>query len=283
MSDLTLRALHGAAAGLHLAQGVYGEVLVNTVFKGRAQFALTNNTVADATRVVSTYNLAQLAPVFSFLSAANHLWAVSDFGGYLHWVDERGYNPVRWLEYSASAGLMYYMVAVMSGVLDLKPLLLLVLSNVALQYTGYSIEKDSAEAIRHGNRLSYETAQRQQVIGFLLFVAQMVCIWTAFGTSVTTSENDVPWLVWLIMAVITALFLAFGLLSLAYTRGFLKHTRTLCERDFRKIEMGYLVLSFVAKTFLMNSVLFGAVQRPDVNSQAGEKNSHQTEKTNVYE
>jgi len=265
VTDVLLRALHGSCAGLHLAQGVYGEVLVNTLFAGQARFPLTNSVMNDD-HVVGTYNLAQLAPVFSFLSAANHLWAVSDFSGYLQWVDQRGYNPVRWLEYSVSAGLMWYLVAVLSGIVDIKPLVLLVLTNVALQYTGYSIEKDSAAALRQQNEARYEAAQRQHVIGFLIFAAQMVCVWTAFITSVTTSENNVPWLVWLIMVVITALFLSFGLLSLAYTRGFVGGQKPrLSERDFRKIEVGYLVLSFVAKTFLMNAVLFGAVNRPDVN------------------
>lgn len=265
VTDVTLRALHGSAAGLHLAQGLYGETLVNTLFANKARFPLTNS-VLNTENTVGTYNVAQLAPVFSFLSAANHLWAVIDFSGYLQWVDQRGYNPVRWLEYSVSAGLMWYMVAVLSGVVDIKPLMLLVLANVALQYTGYSIEKDSAAALRQASAAQYDTAQRQHVIGFLIFVAQLVCLWTAFVTSVTTSDDSVPWLVWLIMVVITALFLSFGLLALAYTRGFVStSTRVLSERDFRKIEVGYIILSFVAKTFLMNAVLFGAVSRPDVN------------------
>lgn len=264
VSDVMLRALHGSAAGLHLAQGVYGETLVNTLFANKARFPLTND-VLNYNHTVGTYNLAQLAPVFSFLSAANHLWAVIDFSGYLQWVDQRGYNPARWLEYSASAGLMWYMVAVMSGLIDIKPLVLLALANVALQYTGYSIEKDSAEALRQQSATSYDSAQRQQVIGFLIFAAQIICVWTAFITSATTASDSVPWLVWLIMVVITALFLAFGLLSLAYTRGFCANASVLRERDFRKVEVGYIILSFVAKTFLMNAVLFGAVERPDVN------------------
>lgn len=261
VSDVTLRALQGSAAGLHLAQAVYGETLVNTLFAQKSRFPLTNPVLTDQ-HVVGYYDLAQLAPVFSLLSAANHLWAVSDFSGYLHWVDQAGYNPARWLEYSVSAGLMWYMVAVLSGVADIKTLVLLVLTNVALQYTGYSSEKETALALRSTQpAVLYDSAQRQQTLGFLLFVAQMVCVWTAFATSVTTSEDDVPWLVWLIMVVITALFLAFGLLSLAYTRS-VRGAAWLSERDFRKIEVGYLILSFVAKTFLMNAVLFGAVNRP---------------------
>lgn len=263
VSDVTLRALHGVAASFHLIQGIYGETLVNTAFKDKAEFPVSNPVLEHPLNTIGTYNLAQLAPVFSFLSAANHLWAVSDFSGYLVWVDQRGYNPARWLEYSVSAGLMYYMIAVMSGIIDIKTLVLLAVSNVALQYTGYSIEKDSARAIRHNDERSYDSANRQQITGFLIFAAQMVCIWTAFFTSIAQSNEEVPLLVWFIIFFITALFLAFGILSLAYTRGCLR-ARHLSEPDFRKIEVGYIILSFLAKTFLMNSVLFGAVSRPPV-------------------
>jgi hypothetical protein len=263
VSDVLLRGLHSAAAGLHLVQGVYGEVLVNTKYKDKAQFPATNSVFNGTTTncaSLGSYNLAQLAPIFSFLSACNHLWATIDFERYRKYVDDEGYNPVRWMEYSVSAGLMYYMVAVMSGIVDIKPLILLVLTNVALQYTGYSIEKDSASAINLDDKRSYDSAVRQQVIGFLLFFAQMVCIWTAFATAVTTSEENVPWLVWLIVVFITVLFVSFGVLSVIYTRGYLRQAK-FSERHFRKIEVGYIILSFVAKTFLMNSVLFGAVNR----------------------
>lgn len=261
ITDATLRILHGSAAGFHLIQAVYGEVLVNTAFKDRSVFPVTNPVYQHEDKVIGTYDLSQLAPVFSFLSAANHLWAVSDFQNYLQFV-ERGYNPVRWLEYSVSAGLMFYMIAVMSGIVDIKTLMLLALSNVALQFTGYSIEKDTAHSIRYDDKNSYQVAMRQQVTGFLIFLAQIVCIWTAFFTSVTSFEDDVPLLVWFIIFFITALFLSFGLLSMAYTRGAGKQ-RGLSERNFKKIEVGYIILSFIAKTFLMNSVLFGSVNRTD--------------------
>lgn len=255
ISDLTLRILHGSAMGFHLIQGVYGEVLVNTMYKDREEFPIGNPILGKTPNTIGTYDLTQLAPVFSFLSAANHLWAVSDFTRYLQWVD-RGYNPVRWIEYSVSAGLMYYIVAVLSGVIDIKTLVLLVCTNLALQYTGYSIEKDSALK-------NTDSANRQQVIGFLIFASQMVCIWTAFFTSVAEESNEIPILVWFIIFFITALFLSFGLLSLAYTRGRSGEKTHLVESDFRKIEVGYIILSFVAKTFLMNTVLFGSVNRND--------------------
>ena len=260
ISDTNLKIMHAVAGSFHLIQGIYGETIVNTLFKNAEKFTL-KNPVFNKNIEIGKYNLAQMAPIFSFLSSVNHIWAVVDSPRYFQWV-EKGYNPVRWIEYSMSAGIMYYMIAALSGIVDIKTLTLLVISNVALQYTGYSIEKDSANAILQNNERSYDSATRQQVIGFLIFFAQVACIWTGFFTSLSTSEQDVPVMVWLIIFIITALFLSFGLLSLAYTRGYLKK-KNLSERDFRKIETGYIVLSFVAKTFLMNMVLFGSVNNSE--------------------
>lgn len=261
VSDSTLRGMHIGAAVCHLAQFAYAEALVNTVFKDQGEFPIGNPVLNHPDSTIGTYNVAQIVPIFSLLSAVNHTWSFSDFSGYLTWLD-RGYNPVRWMEYSASASLMYWVMGTLSGIVDVKTLVFLALSNVVLQVGGYSIEKDSASAIRHDDARFYDAAIRQQGMMFLLFAAQMVCIWTAFFTSVAESTEAVPISVWFIIFIITAFFISFGLLSMAYTRGFNKSSRVLSESHFRRVEVGYIILSFLAKTFLMNMVLFGSVSVP---------------------
>lgn len=216
-------------------------------------------------------------------SSANHTWALFDFQRYASFV-EKGYNPIRWTEYSMSAGLMTYIIASLSGITDIKTLVGILIANVALQYTGYSVEKLTAQSLRSDDLVCkdmlYQGAIREQIIGFLIFAVQMAIVWIAFFTSVAQSDQDVPIYVWTIIFILTALYLAFGLLSVCYTRG-VQTTRgakpsrdnntrgandnnktgflAFRETDFRKVEVGYIALSFISKTFLMNMVLFGSV------------------------
>lgn len=296
VSDKTLKILHGSAALCHLIQAAYAEALVNTVYKDKAIFDIANPTY-DNTNVIGSYDLAQLVPIFSLLSSANHTWALFDFQRYATFV-EKGYNPVRWTEYSMSAGLMTYIIASLSGITDIKTLIGILIANVALQYTGYSVEKLTAQSMRSDDLICkdilYQGAIREQIIGFLIFAVQMAIVWIAFFTSVAQSDQDVPIYVWTIIFILTALYLAFGLLSVCYTRGAsvfntrgakpsrdnntrgasVFNTRddgiptsnksktgfsAFRETDFRKVEVGYIALSFISKTFLMNMVLFGSV------------------------
>ena len=267
VSDHTLKWLHAGAAVCHLIQAGYGEALVNTIYKKDGQFPIANP-VINNTNNLGQYQLTQLVPVFSLLSAVNHSWSFFDFERYKSFVDS-GYNPVRWAEFSISASLMNYLIGSLSGIVDIKTLSGLVFANASLQYIGFSLEKDTGRAINTANTeissLLYESAKRQEIGGFLIFFGYMAVIWTAFFTSVSESDQNVPSFVWLIIFIITALYITFGLLSICYVRGANRNLsgtgfRKFRETNFRKVEVGYIILSLVAKTFLMNMVLFGSVR-----------------------
>jgi hypothetical protein len=270
ISDKTLKILHGTAALCHLIQAAYGEALVNTIYKNKSLFQIANPTYEN-TNVIGEYQLSQLVPIFSLLSTVNHSWALFDFQHYKKFVDQ-GYNPVRWGEYSISAGLMTYVIASLSGITDIKTLIGLLLANGAMQFSGYSIEKLVSQSIHDPDdrfaQVLYQSAVREQIVGFIIFILQMAIVWIAFFTSVAQSDQEVPAFVWTIILILTALYLAFGLLSVCYMRGAdrkLTNTgfKAFRETDFRKVEVGYIILSFISKTFLMNMVLFGSVNQPD--------------------
>lgn len=253
-----LTILHGLAASLHGVQAVYSEVLVNTTYKDKPQFQLTND-VSQHDSIIASYDLAQLVPLFSMLSMLNHVWSLSDSSGYRQ-VLYQGYNPVRWAEYSVSSSIMTWVIAQLSGITDIKTLTGLMIAGVALQGVGYSVERETAESLLYDDERLYQSAVRQQIIGFLIFATQFAVIWIAFFTSILASDSEVPSFVWAIIIIITLLYLSFGVLSVLYMKSAAK---TGGIRDFRKIEMGYIVLSLVSKTFLMNMVLFGSVSRPN--------------------
>jgi len=267
----TLWRMHAGAAIAHGAQFAYGEYLVNTTYKGEGIFAITNPVATFRGQpppdggLIGTFQLSQLVPVFSGLSMINHLWAITRWEDYKGYVG-KGYNPVRWAEYAISAGLMTFSLGSMSGIEDIKTLMALVIGNAAMQYTGYGSEVAAAQALNHKNKIdttfAADTSVRHQVEGFAVFAAQLVVLWTAFGTAVTRAEGS-PDFLWAIMTVITALYLSFGLLSLTYTLGAVNKANdtlgTFELRDFGKVELGFTGLSLAAKSFLLNMVLFGSI------------------------
>lgn len=260
ISDKSLRILHGTAGTFHLIQAIYAEVFVNTIYKNQGQFPLTNP-VGTNINNLGTFQLTQLVPIFPFLSSLNHAWAVFDFDRYLTYVD-KGYNPVRWIEYSMSASIMTFIIANLSGISDVKTLTGLVLANVAMQYTGYVAEKDTSIALKSKDlgilsksHVAYENAMHEEIVGFIMLVLTFSVIGTSFFTNV--ADEGAPAFVWSIIFILFGLYVVFGVLSVMYARSVLPNSKKL---SFRQVEVGYLVLSFVSKTFLTNMVLFGSVR-----------------------
>lgn len=271
----TLKWTHLGAMLLHLAQGAGGEAVVNTIYKDQGFFVPINTVWVPPNRFLDntlpSFQLTQLVPVFSFLSSLNHAWAFFDTKRYNSYV-AAGYNPVRWAEYGVSAGLMNIVIASLSGWTDVKGYAFLVAANIALQYTGYSVEQDTARFLRGSDSTFYAkkpfdlfqksalrwSAVKQQVIGFAIFVAIMIPIWTAFFTAVSSedpsTDDSAPNFVWAIIFILTAFYLSFGIVSVAYTLQWK-------NPSFRTIELAYLILSFTSKTFLANMTLFGAATR----------------------
>ena len=270
---MDLKAFHGVAAGLHLAQFAQVLAMSATVLTDKTEFQVTND-YYDAfqdqwvqSKVGSRYNLGWVVSAFPALSAANHLWSLGDWDRYSDFV-LRGYNPVRWLEYSASAGVMFYVIAQLSGVSNLGTLLTLGLGNVALQLQGWSIERGLG-AIDLGTGTDLETFNLQQASGFILLLALWTPIFLSFFTALEDSDDvsEVPAFVYGVVFNLFFLFLVFGLVSMAYARGILgKKKRVRGETfsvqkmaiyDFRTTEKAYAVLSLLAKTSLTQLTVFG--------------------------
>lgn len=243
----SLRATHAAAAVAHGIQSAYGFYLTNVTNADKGYFELKNGETS-----LGQYQLGNVVSAFPALSMINHVWSVVDQPRY-NQVLKQGYNPVRWGEYSISAGLMYWVIAQLCGITDIKVLSMLAVSNVALQEIGYSIEKDVAL----GNTGS---AMRQEFAGFITFVATWIPLFVGFFTALQEAKGDVPSVIYSIVFILFALMLCFGVWSVLYAVHRIK--------SFETVEKGYLVLSFVSKSLLTNLTLFGALRPRDPASKS---------------
>lgn len=270
---MDLKIFHGVAGTLHLAQFAQAVTMSATLLEDKPGFQVTNdyydhfNTKWSNKKVGDKYNLGYVVSAFPLLSAVNHFWALFDFNRYMDFVVE-GYNPVRWSEYSVSAGVMLYLIGQLSGISNLGTLLAMGVANGGLQVQGLVIERQ----IGLFKNLPFElkgpirdSLVWQEVSGFMVLLACWVPIFISFFTAISDSD-DVPAFVYGIIFNLFFLFMVFGLISVAYLRGRTgkkvprkQHYsfRDMALYDFRTTEKSYAILSLLAKTSLTQMTLFG--------------------------
>jgi hypothetical protein len=146
------------------------------------------------------------------------------------------------LEYSVSAGLMTWLLAVLSGQRDLGVLCALLLLNVLLQSYGYLLDQE--EDPRRAVTLLLQSC--------VLFVAMWAIIFSSFYSSLDQTDETVPSVVYAIIWFLFLLYCCFGLLPLLRWAGYLSS-----ETRYQKC---FIVLSTVSKTSLVWMVWFGAIR-----------------------
>lgn len=183
------------------------------------------------------FRVKWLVPFFSLLSAVNHC-------AYLYGYRKRW---IKWAEYSISAGLMFVLVATLSGLNDIRGLVILVGANFGLQYTGFASEGGFSEYSLPDDRPHYND-EVPLFTGFCIFGCMQGATLVAYITTVI-HKTGIPPMVHVIVSAITIAMSAFGVVA------------TLKVSDTRR-EWLYILLSLTSKTFLANAVLFGSL-RPE--------------------
>jgi hypothetical protein len=141
----SLRRFNVSMGLLHLAQGAALLALSSSfslpVTGSFLRLDPASEKLAAATDEVVRLRLGPLVAAFLFLSAAAHLLLASPW---LHrWYErnlERGINPARWIEYSASASLMMVLIAMLVGIYDVASLILVFALNAAMILFGWLME-----------------------------------------------------------------------------------------------------------------------------------------------
>jgi len=278
ISESTLKKFHLAAAIGHGIEAIGGFTFTN-LYPDKGLFTITNDVNVsqlpdDKGFVHSVVNnkvqMGQFISAFPALSMLNHIWALYDWKNYMNYVDHEKNNPVRWAEYSVSAGIMTMAISLLSGQSDIKSLLQLLLSNVVMQQFGNLVEKDVAEASKtktiHLFKKIRGRAVTHEVMGFILFISIWSSLFVSFFTSLNQTQNyntSVPPIVYAIIFVLFTFFLLFGLVSCIQVNSLFSKSSSSsswwAQKDFRKIELMYLILSFLSKSSLFGLVFGGVI------------------------
>ena len=245
ISRNTLDWLHTGAATVHLTTAGLFYKLLSADDSERQK-----NPDAPGTRY--DRDLAFLLPVFPLLSSLNHMVSVGSPTLYTAFLNNKT-NPLRWIEYSVSAGVMLWLIARLIGIKDTRTLISLAMANAVLQYLGYLIEEARAR--------NAEPKQIRQLLlaAWGVHLTIWVQLFIAFYSALNDAKIELPTLVYTILPIMFVLFSAFGLLETLWALGKID--------DFEAVELGYLVLSVTSKVFLTFMVYFGVFRDPDIDTR----------------
>jgi hypothetical protein len=139
------------AAVLHLSFAIWAITLPNKkVSTFKFTYAANESPASDLDYTLDLKNSRQQSlrdpcvAFFAMTSFAHVLYATDFFGrgGYLTAVLEYGWNPWRWIEYSITAGIMIYIIALVAGAKEDSTALVAALIVPGLMLQGLTVERE---------------------------------------------------------------------------------------------------------------------------------------------
>lgn len=266
---------HTAALFIHWITCCVMIILFLTVFEGDGIFLIEIYSFSDAVHV-DEYSIVWMIVAQLALSAMQHLFVVLQWNcrcpRQLCCVDVNmilrnpGPNIARWVEYSASAGLMTWIVATLSGMTSLFTLCSLLFLNIIMQSSGAIMEILMWTSENNNNSERIQSAVG--FIGWFSHLAIWMIIFSQFFVSIGTADESPPALVWTIIFALFILFTGFGVTSVWYSRSYVRpegpenerikqrtHNRIL----FYKSEVFYSIQSLFSKSLLAYLLIGGAL------------------------
>ena len=288
---------------VHGAQGIAAIILTALSLENAKNFRVPLKThyavwdqelgPQDATQNVAVLHFAAITCAVPFLSAIAHLLMWWKNGTYEEKIDTFQ-NPYRWLEYSISSTLMFFLICLLFSIYDLNTLILLMTLNVVVMLTGYFMERDNADNII-GNSIIIKWDMFY--LGSFLAIIQ----WAIVFSTLTTTDDSMPPLIWAVIFVYLYLFSVFPinmwnfyysvnrekttpwkdtlfiffpfLFTLKNTKKsttgsyelITEETDKLKKTDklknlYEETEVRYMILSLTSKSFLLWLILFGVNQ-----------------------
>jgi hypothetical protein len=240
-----LRTFNAVMGVIHMVQGIVMLLLSNAftlpLTFTRPEYNAVTNTISPVSETFFNIQIGPLVALFLFMSATAHIllstvlykWYVKNLKNHI--------NPARWYEYSLSASLMIFLIAMLVTIYDFGTLLALFTLTAVMNLMGLMME------------LHNQTTTKT--------------IWTSFN--IGCIAGFVPWVVIfipLIMAAsvpdfVIAIFITIAVFfNLFAINMFLQYKRIGKWKDYLYGERMYIVLSLVAKSALAWQVFAGTLR-----------------------
>jgi hypothetical protein len=199
--------------------------------------------VPDPQVVFTITHLGVLLAAFPLISAVAHFIIAYPKNGAYNENLKKGINPYRWYEYALSSSIMIWIISTFVGIWEFWSLAMIFVLNAMMIMFGYLMELI--------NQKTEKTNWSAFILGSISGGVPWVVLFAYFTSAVLTSGGSVPTFVYLIFFIYLVLFMSFaGNMVLQY-KGVGRW------KDYLYGERVYIVLSFVAKTFLVWLVFAG--------------------------
>jgi hypothetical protein len=240
-----LRTFNAVMGVIHMLQGILMLVLSNAFTLPlnftRPEYNAVTNTISPVSETFFNVQIGPLVALFLFMSAAAHIllstvlykWYVKNLQNHI--------NPARWYEYSFSASLMIFIIAMLVTIYDFGTLLALFTLTAVMNLMGLMMEIHN-QTTKKTNWTSFNIGC---IAGFIPWVVIFIPLVTAAA---------VPDFVIAIFITIAVFFNLFAI------NMFLQYKKIGKWKDYLYGERMYVVLSLVAKSALAWQVFAGTLQ-----------------------
>jgi hypothetical protein len=265
---MSLRAWNALAALLHAGFALW--VLQKNekdVTKYKLTFNTSSSPTSDLDYAVETeasgaVGLRRLTLAFFGLTSLAHVLYATDFfgkGWYSSAVSGYGWNPFRWIEYSLTASLMIYVIALVAGAKEENNTIVATLITPGLMLQGLTVEREIHQnALAKGKSVDIDPVLIwfNFLPAWLFFGLKWYIIWSAYFQLQSDLKADGKTLDVRVQRLVTIQFIGFtlfGVLQTLQVSGWSNKTRFRTYR-YEVYEKGYILLSFVVKAALGISV-----------------------------
>lgn len=238
-----LRRWNLGLAVLHAAQAVLVVLLAKDfAIAITAQYPTgPPGSVATAPEALLDVRIGWAIAVFLGLAALDHLLTATIARGAYRRDLRRGINRFRWVEYSFSATVMVLLIALYTGITGTAALVGIAGANVAMILFGWLQERANPPGRTRTTMLPFWFGT---LVGITPWVAILINI---------VGADTVPGFVYGILVAQFVFFASFGINQWLQYRGIG------WWRDYANGELGYLVLSLVAKSVLAWQIFGGSL------------------------
>ena len=188
-------------------------------------------------------NLGVILASFPLLSSLAHFLIAFPLNGGYNESLQRGMNPYRWYEYSASSSIMIVLICFLTGVWELWSLVMIFVLNAMMIGFGYLMEVLNQE--------TEKTNWSPFILGCVSGATPWVVLFAYFVSAIQSTGLEPPNFVYLIIAFYFVIFNIFAVNMVLQYKGVGRW------RDYLYGERFYIILSFVAKTILSWIVFVG--------------------------
>ena len=275
LAQSNLNKWNYAAAFLHTILAVY--ILQNVVNKKVTKFEFKYKTIQDPASDLdyamdiepgSETSIKSLTFAFFAITAVAHILYATDFFGrgfYSSAIFGQGWNPYRWFEYSVTAGLMIYIIALVAGAKESSQALVAALIVPGLMLQGLTVERELKQnelalwSQGHGSKpeIDQVLVWANFAPAWLFFGLKWFIIFGAFFKLKADLEDEGKTLDPKITQLVWIQFIAFSLFGVIQTiqvYGWSTKRGNFSQVPYIQFEKAYIFLSLVAKAALGISV-----------------------------